>query len=198
MRQVDTREPWNLRALMLETGWEQNTLSSGDFVFDTHDNMRVGITRKTFDDLFNSIGEVFAHQLDIMLSEFPINIFLLEGSPDFSDTRYTPKEVKNWLHRWQAKGFILERSNCLEYTADRLNQLYALYQKPYSRSSGSRKYIDDRVLAMPSGMRGKKGEKLLSMWSLRDIACMSIKTLEEIDGLGPTLAGRVYQHFNRR
>ena len=209
MRQVDTREPWELRERLIQTGWEQDTLYSGDFRFTAHDSTAVGVTRKTHVDLLASVGETFAQQLEEMLTEYPICIFLLEHSPEViwnrqDDTLMTgnarrPRlSVANWLHRFLAKGFILERTNSLAHTASRLNELYALYQKPYSKSANSRRFADERLNALPSGVRGKIGEGLLERHSLRELANMTLEQLESEDGIGSERAYRIFKHFNRR
>ncbi len=160
MRLVDTREPWELREMLIKTGWEQKMLTSGDMSFDTHDGLSVGCTRKTLGDLLGSIGDIFSYQLEVMLESYDICIFLFEALPirtkdncivtEAGVSRFTRVEVFNWLHRWQAKGFILERWPTMEFTVERLNELYALYQKPYSLSGKSRKHADDRILALCS------------------------------------------------
>jgi len=114
--------------------------------------------------------------------------------------RHVKKEVLNYIHRWQAKGFILERTVNWQDTVERLNELYALYQKPYSLSARSKGYADERLLALPSGLRGKAGEKLLDGRSLREISNMSADNVLEakIDGIGKKRAMLVEQHFTRR
>lgn len=85
-------------------------------------------------------------------------------------------------------------------TVDRLNELYALYQKPYSLSAKSKGYADERLLALPSGLRGKAGEGLLDSRSLRDIANMTTEEILEakVAGIGKKRATLVEQHFTRR
>ena len=209
MRLVDSREPWELRELLLKTGWEQKALLNGDFMFDSHDGLKVGATRKTLGDLLNSIGDVFAYQLEAMLEEYDINIFLFETMPikctndghiitEFDTSRFTRTEVFNWLHRWQAKGFILERWPTLEHTAERLNELYALYQKPYSLCAKSRKYADDRVLCMPSGLRGKLGQEALENHSIAELCMMGIVQLKALPGFGAKRALSLFNHLHRK
>lgn len=223
MRRVDTREPWSLVELLLESGWERKTIKSGDMSFTTHDNNIVGITRKTYVDLLNSIGDRFSWQLDEMLDFYNINILLIEGSLQYrSDTgniitslgtsRHTRREIMNYLLRWQTKGFLLVHTASLNDTVMRLNELYAFFQKPYSMSSYSRQYTDDRVLAAPSGCRGKTFNNALQGRSLLELAIMSIPKDErvnivqpainlpyitEIDGIGEGRAESIFKHFTR-
>jgi len=209
MRLVDSREPWELREILIRTGWEQKALLNGDFMFNSHDELKIGVTRKTLGDLLNSIGDVFAYQLEAMLEEYDINIFLFETMPikctndghiitEFDTSRFTRTEVFNWLHRWQAKGFIMERWPNIEYTAERLNELYALYQKPYSLSGKSKKYADDRVLCMPSGIRGKLGQEVLESYSIAELCMMGIVQLKELPNFGDKRALSLFNHLHRK
>jgi len=103
------------------------------------------------------------------------------------------------LRRWQDKGFTLELTTSLNHTAKRLNKLYALYQKPYSISAKSKRYTDDRILAFPSGCRGKTAQQILdSGKSLVDIGQMSIEELKQFEKIGDKKASLIVEHFNRR
>jgi ERCC4-type nuclease len=211
---VDSREPdtarIQIRTLLLETGWRQEKLQSGDFMFYTCLHHKVGITRKTTDDCMASLNKTFGKQLEEMLELYDICIILIENPWKWIESgqllsgrgleKQTKKGILNYIHRWQAKGFVLERTADWKDTVVRLNELYALYQKPYSLSARSRGYADERLLALPSGLRGKVGELLLKDKTLREIANM---TSEEILTLGVSNIGEkrarlVFEHFNRR
>jgi len=209
MRLVDSREPWELRELLLKTGWEQKALLNGDFCFDSHNGLKIGATRKTLPDLLNSIGDIFSFQLEAMLEEYDINIFLFESMPfhcthddhiitDIGASKITRKELFNWLHGWQAKHFIYERWPTTEHIANRLNELYALWQKPYSLSSKSRKYRDDRVLALCSGLRGKIGQEVLETRSIAELCMMGMRQLEELPGFGAKRALSLFNHLHKK
>lgn len=205
---VDTREPEIIRQKLLTTGWEQKALWSGDYFFLSHSYQKVGITRKTVDDLMNSIGEIFSKQLEEMADYFDLKIILLEGQwTKVKDSIETSRGIRyqtwdmvwNYLRRWQDKGFTLELTSNEGHTIDRLNALYALYQKDYSLSANSKQFSDDRVLAMPSGCRGKTGLKAIeTLGSLRDVANATIEQLLTVEGIGNKKAENIYQHFNRR
>lgn len=204
---VDTREPQEIRQRLLELGWQQKTLFSADFAFNTRDYKKVGITRKEVSDLMNSIGQIFSKQLEEMIDYYDIKVILLEGSWARVTTgqmlvkgiRYrTWDMVWNYLRRWQDKGFTLELTMSMGHTIDRLNKLYALYQKPYSLSAMTRKFTDDRVLSMPSGTRGKTGQKVLDeLGSIQAVANTSIERLLQIEGIGQKKADLVYNHFRK-
>lgn len=210
---VDTAEPdrkhIEIRSRLLETGWIQKRLWSGDFAFLTHQFHKVGITRKNTSDLLSSINEVWAKQLEEMLDYYDIKIILLEGS--WTNIRpsvvlgatgisyLTWDGIWNYLRRWMDKGFTLELTTGWQHTVDRLNKLYALYQKPYSMSAMTHKFADDRVLAFPSGCRGKTAQQILdSGKSLVDIGQMGIEELKQFDKIGNKKADLIVSHFHRR
>lgn len=208
---VDSAEPGQIRERLLELGWQQQRLQSGDYMFWTCQYDKVIVTRKTVSDCLNSLNEHFGKQLEEILESAQVAILLIENPWVWTkDTgqlltargleRHVKKEVLNYIHRWQAKGFILERTVNWQDTVERLNELYALYQKPYSLSAKSKGYVDDRLLALPSGLRGKAGEKLLDGRSLREIANMQAEQIlsKKIDGIGKKRAKLVEQHFARR
>jgi ERCC4-type nuclease len=204
---VDTREPELLRYKLIELGWNQMSLVSGDFAFLSHDKLKIGITRKTINDLLNSLGNNFSGQLEEMLDCYDINIILLEGSwkPIIEKTYFIDgievtawDSVMNYLHRWFAKGFILELTTSTGHTIHRLNALYALYQKPYSLSASTKRFTDDRILAMPSGCRGKTGIAVLdACGSLKAVSLLEVSELDTIPGVGKKKAELIWNHFNR-
>lgn len=205
----DTREPEELRMKLLEVGWQQKRLFSADFAFMTHSFQKVGITRKSTPDLLGSINEVWAKQLEEMLDYYDIKIILLEGSwanirPNVvlggGGVSYLSWDgIWNYLRRWQDKGFSLELTTSLQHTAKRLNNLYALYQKAYSTSAMTHKFTDDRVLAFPSGCRGKTAQQILdSGKSLVDVGQMGIEELKQYDKIGDKKASLIVEHFSRR
>jgi ERCC4-type nuclease len=61
------------------------------------------------------------------------------------------------------------------------------------------KYADDRILAFPSGTRGKTAQQILDDdKSLVDIGNMSIEELKAYDKIGDKKAQLIRTHFNRR
>jgi len=206
---ADSAEPEQIRERLLELGWQQRRLQSGDYCFWSCQFDKVGITRKTISDCLSSLNETFGKQLEEMLETYQICIMLIEGAWRWTtDTRqlltarglerHVKKEVLNFILRWQMKGFLLERTVNWQDTCDRLNELYSLFQKPYSRSSKSKGYIDDRILSLPSGTRGKTGEKVLeTLGSIRAIANAPQDRLLTIEGIGKRKAELIYNHFNR-
>jgi len=210
---VDSAEPDKLgkaeiRSRLLEIGWRQQRLQSGDYMFYTCQYQKLGITRKTTRDFLNSLNDKFGKQLEEMLEVFDICVLLIENPWQWTNTgqmltsrgleRHVKKEVLNYIHRWEAKGFILERTANWQDTVVRLNELYALYQRPYSLSARSKGYSDERLLALPSGVRGKTGEKVLeTLGSLQSIANAPKEQLLTIDGIGNKKVELIYNHFRK-
>jgi len=198
-----------MRTKLIELGWQQRRLQSGDFMFWTCQYQKLGITRKTTQDMLNSLNDKFSQQLEVMLETYNICVMLVENPWQWlKDTgqlyttyrleKHVKKEVLNFILRWQMRGFLLERTANAEDTIQRLNELYSLFQKPYSKSAKSKGYIDDRVLSLPSGTRGKTGEKVLeTLGSIRAIANASSDNLLTIEGIGKKKAELIYNHFNR-
>lgn len=209
---VDSREPGTIRQKLLMAGWQQRTLFSGDYLFHSHDLKRIAFTRKTVQDLLGSINDKFGQQLEYMIDSYPTNILILEGSwksvnPEESRSHiitsrgfeYTTWEmIWNWLHRWQQKGIIIELTVNEGHTCQRLNELYAFYQKNNSQSAKSKGFDDDRILALPSGTRGATGAKVLeSLGSIQAIANASVPELRSIKGVGENKANAIFNHFRK-
>jgi ERCC4-type nuclease len=206
---VDTREPELIKSKLLEIGWTTRQIYSGDYSFFTHDYLKVGITRKAMNDFLGSIGELFSKQLEEMLDFYDIRILIIEGSwatvnPNQNmisgrGIEYTTWQmVWNYLRRFQDKGVTLELTTDEGHTVKRLNELYALYQKPFSLVSNSKKFSDDRVLAFPSGCRGETGLNCLEIFgSLNNVANASIEQLLAVPKIGNKKAASIREHFNK-
>jgi len=206
---VDSNEPGDIRMKLLELGWEQQRLYSGDYSFFTSDYKKVGIERKEVGDLFNSLGDKLNRQLEQLLDQYDFRILLVEGSWKRLPTNekiissrgiehYTWDLVWNYLRRWQDKGVTLELTTSRGHTINRLNSLYALYQKSYSLTGVSREFGDDRILAFPSGCRGKTSLAVLEQFgSLRAVACASPDQLQNVKLVGAKKANLIVTHFQK-
>jgi len=207
---VDSAEPSQIREKLLELGWRQQRLVTGDFCWWSCQYDKITVTRKTTQDCLHSLNENFAKQLEEILESTQIAILLIENPWQWvKDTgqmltargleKHVKKEVLNYIHRWQQRGFILERTVNWKDTIDRLNELYSFYQKPYSLSSKSKGYPDDRILALPSGVRGKSGMALLECFdTIQSIANSSQEELLVVDGIGKKRAELIYSHFRKK
>ena len=209
---VDTREPGSIRQKLLMSGWQQRMVISGDYLFYSNDLKKIGITRKTIQDLLSSINDKFGQQLEYMIDYYSSVILILEGSwkminPESCRNNIisqrgieysTWEMVWNWLHRWQQKGIIIELTVNEGHTIQRLNELYAFYQKNNSQSAKSKGFDDDRILALPSGTRGTTGMKVLeSLGSIQAIANAEIADLRAIKGIGENKANLIFSHFRK-
>lgn len=209
-REVDTAEPFEIQSRLIETGWERNKLFSADYWFFTSSFQKLGITRKTTDDLLGSIflsdnkakeegKHPFKMQLEEMLDYYDIRKILIEGSwrKIFGDDM-TRKAVQGFLTRWQDKGFSLIISASGEMTVKILNELYAIYQRPYSLSSNTKGFTDDRILAFPSGCRGKTAMDCLEVFgSLSLIGNTPKEKFRIVSNVGEKKASLIYEHFHR-
>lgn len=208
-RIMDSNEPGSIRYKLYEVGWEQARLSTGDYTFWTCDYKKVGIERKAIDDLLASIGDRLSRQLENSLEYYDIVILLIEGSwskVSPSDKLLTGRGIEysswqmvwNYLERFMDKGIRLQLTINEGHTIQRLGELYALYQKPYSLSARSRDFTDERVLAMPTGCRGKSGEAVIKTFgSLRNVGLAEVGELLEVDGIGQKRAELIHRHFNK-
>jgi len=205
---MDANEPGEIRMKLYEVGWEQRKLAIADYWFFTHDFKKVGIERKEIGDLLNSIGDKLSRQLENQLDHYDLNILLLEGSwkKVSSGEILTARGIQyqtwtmvwNYLRRWQDKGVTLELTISEGHTIQRLNELFALYQKPYSLSAKTKDFTDERVLAFPSGCRGKTAMDCLEYFgSLAVIASVFPEELEEVNGVGSKKALAIYDHFHK-
>ena len=107
--------------------------------------------------------------------------------------------IWNYLRSQQHKGITLELTLSLSHTIKRLNELYAWYQKPFHTGGlNKNSYTDDRVLAFPSGCRGKTAMNVLDTFkSLMAIANANEEDFLNVEGIGAKKAKSIWQHFNR-
>lgn len=139
---VDSAEPKSIASKLAVAGWRRERMSNGDYSFYSQDYSRVGITRKTISDLLSSINDKFGEQLAEMKRHFDINVILLEGNwktilpqrkifTDRGIERATWNTIWNFLRTWQDRGFTIELTFNQAHTAQRLEELYTYYQKPF-------------------------------------------------------------------
>jgi ERCC4-type nuclease len=209
LKVCDSNEPGEIRMKLLETGWEQRKLLIGDYWFFTHDYKKVGIERKEINDFLASMGDRLTRQLETLLEHYDLRILLIEGSwktvtPAMSIVSSRGIEYQTWtmvwnyIRRFQDKGITLELTVNEGHTIQRLNELYALYQKPYSLSGASKDFTDDRVLAFPSGCRGKTAMDCLEYFgSLARVVAQYPGDLIQVKGIGEKKAKLIYNHFHK-
>jgi len=210
MKVVDSNEPGIMRQKLLELGWEQRRMEASDYWFFDHDYKKVGIERKEVNDFMASLGDRLANQLERALDHFDTVILLLEGN--WRQVNYDNKLVgsqgityNTWAMAWnfirsqQHKGVTLELTTSMGHTIQRLNELYAWYQRASHTGGMSHKtFIDDRIMAFPRGCRGKTAEAVLAIFkSLTAVGNAEVSDLVHVDGVGEKKAKDIYAHFNR-
>lgn len=206
---IDSREPSDIREKMLITGWKQTQLEVGDYLFFTHQMKKVGIERKEVNDFLGSIGDKLSRQLEGLIDAYDIRVLLLEGSWSMVNpanniignhgVNYnTWSMCWNFIRRFQDKGITLEITINSGHTIQRINELYALYMKPYSLSGKSNEWNDDRIIAFPSGCRGKTAMNVLQTFkSLWAVANAEVSDLVQCENVGKKKAELIYNHFHR-
>lgn len=210
IRIVDTAEPWEMQEQLIPSGWERNRLISGDYWFLSYDMKKIGIERKEIDDFIGSLNERLTRQLESMLEHYDKSILLIEGSwkrlsPELQKIvthsgmqTCTWTQVWNYLRSWQDKGLTIELTINKGHTVQRLNELYTYYQKPY-HSGGNCKstFNDDRILAFPSGCRGKTAIDAIEKFGSLENICKASKTdLQTVKNIGERKAELIYHHFH--
>lgn len=205
---VDSREPLQIREKLLQYGWIQKQLEVGDYAFTTCNYKKCGIERKEINDLLGSIGDKLSRQLDSLIDSYDIRILLLEGSwstvnPAMNivgqhGVNYNTWEgIWNYLQRFQDAGVSIQLTVNSGHTIQRVGELYALYMKPYSLAGKSNDWTDQRVLAFPSGCRGKTAMAVLAQFgSLWAIANAEENDFLQCDNVGKKKAELIYNHFH--
>jgi len=206
---VDAREPDSIRNKLLQYGWRQTQLQVGDYFFFTNNMKKCGIERKEINDFLSSIGDRLSRQLDSLIDSYDIRILLLEGSwatvnpamnivGQHGVSYNTWESIWNYLQRWQDNGISIQLTVNAGHTIQRVGELYALYMKPFSTTGKSNDWTDQRVLAFPSGCRGKSAIAVLKTFgSLWAIANAEVNDFLQCENIGKKKAELIYNHFHK-
>lgn len=209
IKEMDSGEPGEIRYKLMELGWFQRRLESADYWFFDYNWKKVGIERKEVNDFMGSLGDRLSSQLERMLDHYDTVILLLEGNwRQVSSTNNIVSvrgiSYNTWAMAWnyirsqQHKGVTVELTTSAGHTIQRLNELYAWYQRPSHTGGMSHKtFIDDRIMAFPRGCRGKTAELVLNVFkSLVAVGNADISDLMNVNGIGEKKAQMIYDHFN--
>ena len=205
---ADSNEPESIRIKLLELGWTQGRLAVGDYFMHTGDFKRVGIERKSVQDLLSSLGDRLSKQLANMLDYYDFSVLMIEGSlRNINGNMYTARGIEQWtwdavwnfLQTWQMRGVTIQLSADEGQTIHRIANLFAYYQKASHTGGYTRRQVGDaRILAFPGGVGEKTAIALLKRFgSLRAVANAKISELNECDGVGPKRAESIAIHFGR-
>lgn len=206
---VDDREPYEVRYELLKYGWQQRRLYAGDYYFMSGNYKKVGFERKEIRDLLGSIGTRIEHELEGLIECYDERILIIEGSWSIAiDDRIGSKngiehstfdQIMNFLQTWQDKGIRIQLSPSLGWTIRRLNSLFAYYQKEWHTGGiNGETYGDNRVLAFPSGCRGKTALNVLKTFgSLYFVSLAKTGDFRKIEGIGEKKAELIYNHFHK-
>jgi len=155
------------------------------------------------------LGDRLANQLERMLDHYDNVILLLEGNwrnVDYKNiiggrgiTYNTWAQAWNFIRSQQHKGVSLELTTSMGHTVQRVNELFAWYQRSSHTGGMSHKtFIDDRIMAFPRGCRGKTAELVLAMFkSLVAVGNAEINDLMHVNGVAEKKATMIFDHFNR-
>lgn len=205
---VDDREPATIRTKLLETGWHQVRIASGDYLFQNVNFKWVCITRKTISDLIGSIGKNFSKQLEEMIERYEYRILLLEGKwisiggqmvTGRGIQQWRDEPIRNFLRTWQDRGITLEFVGNEGATIRRLNELFAYYMRDHHAGGVSKNTSgDSRLMAFGQGIGPKIGKNILKEFgSLRAVANAEVIQLQGVKGMGQKRAEGLWNHFNR-
>lgn len=210
MKIVDSNEPGVIREKLLELGWEQRRMETADYWWFDYEYKKIGVERKEINDFMASLGNRLANQLERAIDHFDTVILLLEGNwrqitnqnkiiGSQGITYNTWAMAWNFIRSQQHKGVTLELTTSMGHTIQRVNELYAWYQKSnHTGGMSHRTFIDDRIMAFPRGCRGKTAEAVLVMFkSLVCVGNAEINDLMHVPGVGEKKAKDIYAHFNR-
>lgn len=206
---VDDREPRLIKEKLLELGWEQKRMYSADYLFYTHNMKKVGVERKSIDDLVSSLGDRMSSEL-INLTEYcDYCILLVEGSwkmvlgkimSNRGVESYLWSTIWNYIRSWQDYKITLELTTDEGHTIRRLNELYAYYQDPNHTGGINKKtFSDRRIMALQCGGIGEKlGQALLDKFgTIRNIANATVQDYLTVEKIGQAKAEALYAHFNK-
>jgi len=193
----------------LEYGWMRKQLDHGDFMFYAHDEKTVGIEVKSVDDLAGRLTDA-RRELAGLVDNVDIPILLVWGKwlRRSNDVLMSGSNQLTWKHLWnllqsfQDVGLRFQLATSREHAFERINQLYAYYQKDEHSSTLVRRRADaDRriatLMAIP-GISRKIGANLLSTFKdLQAIANATESDLMRCPLVGPSRARFVNSWFRR-
>jgi ERCC4-type nuclease len=205
---VDSNEPESIRLKLVELGWTQGRLATGDYFMHTSDFKRVGVERKAVQDLMASLGDRLAKQLTAMLDYYDYSVLMIEGSlKNINGQMFTARGLEHWswdavwnfLQTWQMRGVTIQLSADEGQTVHRVANLFAYFQQPVHTGGYTHRQVGDaRILAFPSGVGEKTALSILGKFgSLRAVANAKIDELLQCEGVGPKRAEAIAIHFAR-
>lgn len=201
-RYVDTREAPERRLPLEAAGFAPKALSAGDIQFPEAGGGTVLIEHKR---LYQFVADMESGQLQrqmqhvIAESDFPWLMVQVDGAVAIdgylSEHRVTSEQIRNQLATLQDLGCRWERVESAEEAVSRTLQLERYYSKGLHISAQRHLSGDSRidVLARIEGVGEQKALKLVSYFgNLMAVAQARRDELEQLDGIGPKLAERIF------
>jgi ERCC4-type nuclease len=208
MKLVDSNEPQEIRRRLIEQGWTQDRLNSGDYAFFSATGQSIGIERKTVSDLISSLNGRLPNQFFNLIEDYEIPILLIEGhwgkqrgqiAQAGQIYNVTWEQVWNFIRTWQDRNISLEITTDIDHTLERLEELYRYYQKPYHSGGVDRHTTgDSRIIALQcQGIGATTAQLLLKEFgTLQRIANADYIEIAQA-GIGMKKAMAIYKHFRQ-
>ena len=204
----DTREPRTITSVLVTQGWRLAKLDYGDYQLDCNLEVKPLVERKTVGDLLHCLQDgTLVRQCRNLCEATPFPILLIEGAvylePDgvhLRDSHYLTKQaLRNQLMSLQNLGCRIERTDSINDTIGRLNELLSYFGKD-SHESVQRlmpgNYRINTLCLIPGIGRVKAQTILTVLPTLKAVANASVQDLTDCPGIGYKLAQKIFQWFN--
>ena len=200
---IDSREPFSIRKVFLDLGWDQQALPTGDWYWESSTGEPVGLERKAISDILGDLGGA-RKQLANLVSQRKIPILLIEG-PWGKTGEYISGYQVTWAQAWdmlqtlQDKGLRIQLTTSLEHTIQRVRELFMYYQDPVHQSGRVTHYNPqvESLMAIP-GVSQALALKLASHFpSIRSVADASVKELQGCPLIGAIRAESIFNFFRK-
>lgn len=152
-----------------------------DYLFFNTNGSKVGVQRKEVNDLLRSLEDGRLVKEVAALRRLQCAVLLVEGPMDFpaEGPGYTRRQVRNLLRSVAGTGVRVEHTADLEDTAAALLEMLDYYRKPEHTSMFTR----------PKAVKND--------WKLTTDRDWGMFLLQSFPGIGPVLAGAIFDRFGR-
>ena len=149
-------------------------------------NGRLGVQRKTLDDLLKSLRDGRIAMELPSLARLEFSVLLVEGHPYWTsdghllsayNTHWTRAGIRNLLRSVALLGISVEITDNINDTAEAILEMHAWWMKPVHRSIATRPKTSAQ-----------------DTWGNRDLSKF---VLQGFPGVGPVLAESILEQFNR-
>lgn len=200
---IDSREPPELKGLLMARSAlaEVEALPYGDFHLTMHPDKTVAISRKTVDDFLNSFSSGHLQDELIKCSIAQVTVLLIEGHLTSSTIRgFSPLAIRNFLRSMQLQGILLERTDSMRDTADKLFEWeqYLAKTHHWAITARPRAAADMRTASITwvGGIGNQLATNLLQHFgSIHAVVNASVEELAIVHGIGLRKAQELNKQF---